>query len=159
MIARKQIVLGALAIATGASAQSDLPPRPIMIVAPESGSITCDLKSDTGRAVSLSGEIGWSELRDGERRRPEVRFESNEPGLVGRFGARWNARGAVFEGPPGPANFSTTASLVMPNDPGSPDFNGPAALAVRVYKYVPEKTTYFAGFCSVKLKQTGSNSE
>ncbi|MBA4767860.1 MAG: hypothetical protein H2049_09525 [Porphyrobacter sp.] len=134
----------AAATANVVSAQ-DVPPA----ILPNGGSISCDLKDATGDVVTLKGELGWSELRNGNRYR-EAQFASSDTRLSGRYGAVWplglgkflkvSSDGDVF-----------TSIVLQANTVGA----GKGAATVEIWESSRKRRTYFAGLCSVNFKQTG----
>jgi hypothetical protein len=116
---------------------------------PNGGSMSCDLKDSAGDPVTLNGELGWSELRNGNRYR-EAQFDSSDTRLSGRYGVGWPiGLGHFLKDSPDGKIFTK----IIFQGPTYGVGNG--AVTVEIQDFSASRETSFAGFCSVNFSQTG----
>jgi hypothetical protein len=155
MSARAFLAIAALALASSAHAQEGPPPAPPMNQnAPRGGVFVCELQSEAGQALSLKGEIGWSEPRREGQRFPEVQFEASDPSLSARYHAEWSSSGGTFLHVSRNGGKMATIALVTRMHLG-----GKGAVAMQVSDVLGRPQAYYSGFCSVEFSDNGRNFE
>jgi hypothetical protein len=149
------LAFAALALASGAQAQQGPPPAPRMDQnVPRGGTLVCELQSEDGQALSLKGEIGWSEPRREGQRFPEVKFEASDPSLSARYHAEWSSSGGRFLHVSRNGGKMATVALVTRMHLG-----GKGAVAMQVSDVLGRPQAYYSGFCSVEFSDNGRNFE